>query len=91
MTHPIINTTAAFQRAIRDADIERIPHHACAICTYVVAFVVSGQFVYFDPGCDCIAGTSPLLPVEWEEVLRFVRSKDDPIKFLKDLGVEVSQ
>ncbi len=46
-------TAAMVRDALTQAGIPRIDHHSCGGCGYMTAYLIAGDQVAFDAGCDC--------------------------------------
>lgn len=55
-----------FKKAARDQGVKRWNVHNCSICGYKCGYVINGDNVYYDSGCDCVMGG--LEPRDWEDI-----------------------
>lgn len=64
--------------AVAAAGISKVDHHDCSICGYMTAYIIEGDNIYFDAGCDCSSSGGPPRPETWEHVADWINMQRTP-------------
>ncbi len=70
-------TAAQLKAAAFGAGKTRIEHHECTFCHYPCAYLIAGEVLYFDAGCDCGISTPPEAR-EWQSAADWVNMQSTP-------------
>ena len=61
-------TAAEVQQILAISGVDRIKIRDCSMCGYPLSYIVQGESVMFDPGCDCITRHSGLEPRTFQDI-----------------------
>lgn len=62
-----MKTANDFKQAAREKNITFWGVHNCSMCGYECGYVIQGDYVSYDAGCNCTYG-SGLEPRSWEDL-----------------------
>jgi hypothetical protein len=59
-----------FHKQAKKLNIKEWRIHNCSICGYPCGYIIKGDDVYYDSGCDC-TGCHGFRVSSWEEIAKF--------------------
>ena len=63
-----MKTIQDFQQKAKEKDIKFVPIHKCSICGYQCGYVIEGDNVGYDSGCDCTYNGGGIQRRSWQEI-----------------------
>ena len=82
-------TADRVKQAMISSNIDRVDHHECAGCGYMVNYTRYRDQLYFNPGCGCSWGASE--PRSWQEAADWINMQTNPEvkeKLMKSFGIQ---
>ena len=73
-----MKTVADFKEAAERNNITSWPIHDCSICGYQCGYIIKGDEVFYDNGCDCINGPSNIQQVDWHNIANMYNLQKHP-------------
>lgn len=52
-----MKTAQDFQQKAKEKNITFVPIHKCSMCDYQCGYIIQGEDVYYDSGCNCTGGS----------------------------------
>lgn len=49
----VLKTTEELRAVIEEKKITNIPVRSCSICGYPCGYIIQGEILYYDSGCNC--------------------------------------
>lgn len=74
--------------AVQKANIQQVEHHDCSICGYMTRYLIKGDQLYFDPGCDCGVRRTPE-PRTWASAAEWINMQQRTGKW-GDVGAKIA-
>jgi len=74
------------------AGITRVEVRPCSMCGYLMAYLIKGEELWYDPGCDCTTRDSYLEPRNWSDAADWINMQSQPkgkIAIAKKFGLEL--
>lgn len=73
-------TVEEFKQAAKKHGITKWPMHDCSICGYHCGFLIAGDEVNYDSGCDCITFGPVINLSSWEDLAdHYNRQKNEHV------------
>jgi len=72
-----------FKRQAKEKNITRWNIHDCYMCGYQCGYIIRGDKVFYDSGCDCTGG-SPLQIRSWEDLTGFYNMQNSK-KYINEM------
>lgn len=79
-----MKTVQDFKTAAKEKNITRWNIHDCSICGYVCGYIIQGDQVYYDSGCDCI-GRENVQPRSWHDIVEHYNMQTSE-KYIKEMN-----
>lgn len=65
-------TPEQVKEACLAAGLTRVVAHNCSICGYPCAYIIDGEQLFYDIGCDCTARPSTLEARDWSSASSWI-------------------
>lgn len=86
-------TAEEVEASIKQKGITMIVVRQCSLCDYDLKYIVEGDNLYFDSGCNCVRHPSPPQPREWGELAWLINMQSQDkhkAEMAKLVGIELS-